>query len=266
VKRLAPIAMLAVAVTAHAASEEVITIPTREGVTLSYLLVREPAAVPKVVVVSFPGGTGAINLAKRAAAGPLKYGPTVNFLIRARAQFADADFADVIVDAPSDQLPNGMSDEFRLSPEHAADIRALLGDVRKRFPDARVYLIGTSRGTISVAMLAASLGDAVQGAVLSSTVTKRDRMGPSLSAFDFSTIKIPVLLLHHRQDGCFTSPYTGAERLSKQFPLVSVSGGDAPQTGPCEPLSPHGYTGLDAEVTKAVRRWMLGRDYAHEIP
>jgi len=266
VKRLAAIAMLAVAAAAQAASEEAVTIPTRDGVTLSYLLVHEPATAPKIIVVSFIGGPGVINLAKRAAAGPLKFGPTVNFLIRARAQFADAEFADVIVDAPSDQLPGGMADEFRMSAQHQADIRALLADLRKRFPDARIYLMGTSRGSISVAALAASLGDAVQGAVLSSTVTNRDKVGAALSGFDFDTIKIPLLLVHHRQDGCFTSPYAGAERLGKRFPLVSVSGGDAAQSGPCEPLSPHGYIGLDAEVAKAVRAWMQGREYAHEIP
>src|SRR4029079_13238202 len=178
---------------AHAASEDVMTIPTREGVSVAYLLVREASATPKVVVISFIGSLGAINLAKRSASGPLKFGPTVNFLIRARAQFADADFADVIVDAPSDMLPEGMHDEFRLGPQHAQDIRAVVADVRKRIPDARIFLVGTSRGAISAAALGASLADFVQGVVLSSTVTNRDKAGPALSGFDFGTIRIPVL-------------------------------------------------------------------------
>ena len=259
-------ALLASAAAAGAATEEVITIPTRPGVTVSYLLVRDPSATPKIVVVNFVGGFGAIDLGRRAAAGPVKFGPGTNFLIRVRGSFADADFADAIVDAPSDQLPDGMRDEFRLGPEHSADIRAVIADLRKRFPDARFYLVGTSRGTVSVAALSVSLADVVQGAVLTSTLSVRDKVGATLTGFDFATIKIPLLLVHHRQDGCFASPYAGAERLAKRFPLVSATGGNPPQSGPCEPQSAHGYFGLDAAVTSAVRAWMQGRDYPREIP
>lgn len=266
VKALIGALTFCVGTAAMAATEEVVTVPTREGVSVSYLLVREPSATPKVVVISFIGSLGVINLAKRGASGPLKFGPTVNFLIRARAQFADADFADVIVDAPSDMLPDGMRDEFRLGPQHAQDIRAVVADVRKRFPEARIFLVGTSRGAISAAALGASIADVVQGVVLSSTVTNRDKVGPALSGFDFGTIRTKVLLVHHRRDGCNSSPYEGAERLAKRYPLVSVDGGDPPQTGPCEPLNAHGYVGRDAQVTAAIRAWMLGRDFPREIP
>ncbi len=90
-------------------------------------------------------------------------------------------------------------------------------------------------------------------------------MGEALSTFDFGTIKVPVLFVHHRNDGCFTSPYRNVERISKGAPLVSVSGGDPPQSGPCDPMSPHGYFGRDAPVAQAIRNWMLGRDFARDI-
>jgi pimeloyl-ACP methyl ester carboxylesterase len=177
----------------------------------------------------------------------------------------DAEVADVIVDSPSDQLPGGMSDRFRLGQDHATDIRALVGDLKQRFPGAKIFLLGTSRGTISAAALGASLGDIVQGVVLSSTVTNSDRTGTGLSAFDFGSIKVPVLLVHHRDDGCRSSPYYGAERLAKKFALVSVSGGDPPQSEPCEAMSQHGYLGREAPTTEAIRNWMLGREFAREI-
>ncbi|HTP99593.1 MAG TPA: hypothetical protein VMN56_09720 [Casimicrobiaceae bacterium] len=266
-KALVATMLLALAAAAHAASEEVITIPTRPGVTVSYLLVRDPAATPKIVVISFVGAPGAINLAKRAAAGPIKFGPATNYLVRVRERFADAEFADAIVDAPSDRLPEGMSDEFRFGREHETDMRAVIADLRTRFPGARLYLVGTSRGTISAAALGAKLSDIVQGVVLTSTVTVSTRGGgPGLSGFDFATIKVPLLLVHHRQDACSVSPYAAANALSKRFPLVSATGGDPPQSGPCEPQSPHGYFGLDAAVTSAMRAWMQGRDYPREIP
>ncbi len=65
-------------------------------------------------MISFVGGSGAIGLERRAQKGPVKFGPTANFLVRVRDRMTDADFADVIVDSPSDQLPDGMSDRFRL--------------------------------------------------------------------------------------------------------------------------------------------------------
>jgi alpha/beta superfamily hydrolase len=247
------------------AAQELVSLPTRAGITDSYLLIENKSATPKIVVIAFVGGFGAIGLAARRNELPLKFGPTTNFLIRVRNDLVDADFAEVVVDAPSDKLPQGMSDDFRLGPDHLADIRAVLDDVRKRFPDAKVFLMGTSRGTISAAALGAKLGDAVQGTILTTTVTNRDKQGPGLSTFNFASVRIPVLLVHHRDDACPMSPYYNAERLSKSFPLISVSGGDPPQSGPCDPQSPHGYFGKDALVAQAVKSWMLGRDFPREI-
>jgi hypothetical protein len=182
------------------ASEEVVTIPTRSGVTLSYLLVQDTSATPEIIVISFVGGYGDIGLVKLSQNQAPKFGPTANFLVRIRELMADADIVDVIVDSPSDTLPQGMTDRFRQGADHLADIRALIADLKMRFPHAKVYLLGTSRGTISAAALAAKLGDSVQGTILTSTTTKRDRMGEALSGFDFTTIRIPVLLVHHRND------------------------------------------------------------------
>ncbi len=247
------------------AAQDLVTVPTRSGVTDSYLVIQNKSATPKIVVIAFVGGFGAIGLAARSNELPLKFGPTTNFLIRVRNDLVDADFAEVVVDAPSDKLPQGMSDGFRLGPDHLKDIRAVLADVKKRFPDAKVFLMGTSRGTISAAALGAKLGDAVQGTILTTTVTNRDKQGSGLSTFNFASIGIPVLLVHHRDDGCPMSPYYNAERLSKSFPLISVSGGDPPQSGPCDPQSPHGYFGKDAPVAQAMKSWMLGREFPREI-
>jgi len=145
------------------------------------------------------------------------------------------------------------------------DIRALIVDLKQRYPDAKIYLVGTSRGTISAAALAAKLGDSVQGVALSSSVTNSNKVGDGLSHFDFKTIRIPLLFIHHRDDACSISPYHNVERISNKQSLISVSGGDPPQSGPCEPMSPHGYFGREAPVVKALKNWMLGREFAREI-
>ncbi|MEP6998747.1 MAG: alpha/beta hydrolase [Betaproteobacteria bacterium] len=264
-RHLLAVLLLAALASPCRAAEEVLSIPTRPGVNLWYLLDQDKAATPKVVVISFVGGLGGIGLERRAQKGPVKFGPTANFLVRIKDLMTDPDVADAIVDSPSDQLPDGMSDRFRLGQEHATDIRTLIGALKQRFPGAKIFLLGTSRGTISAAALGASLADVVQGVVLTSTVTNADRTGSALSGFDFGSIKVPVLLVHHHDDGCRTSPYSGAERLSKRFPLVSVSGGDPPQSEPCEAMSQHGYLGSEAPTAQGIRNWMLGREFAREI-
>jgi len=265
VKRLVVALVLLAMVASARAAQELFTIPTRSGVTESYLLIRNPpSTIPKIVVVAFVGGSGVIGLAEREV--PIKFSPTTNALIRMRSDLVDSDCAEAVVDAPSDKPgPTGMSDEFRLGPDHLADIRAVIADTKKRFPDAKVFLVGHSRGTVSAAALAAKLGDSIQGVVLMSTATNRDNYGPALSTFNFASIKVPVLLVHHREDGCTTNPYYNAERLSRSFPLVSVSGGDPPQSGPCDSQAAHGYWGRDAPVAQAVENWMLGREFAREI-
>ena len=82
------------------AAQELVTVPTRSGVTVTYLLIRNPpATIPKAVVVAFVGGFGVIGLAGKEV--PMKFGPTTNFLIRVRNDLVDADVAEVVVDAPS---------------------------------------------------------------------------------------------------------------------------------------------------------------------
>jgi len=261
---VAAAALIAICADARAA-EELVTLPVRDGVTESYFLVYDKSAPPKAIAVTLIGGTGAIDLAKRTRDGVARFGPGANVLIRIRESLAGNDIADAIVDAPSDRLPNGMTDDFRSSAQHSADVRKIVADLHARFPEAPIFLIGTSRGTISVAHLAVSLSDVLRGAVLSSTVTVGNQMGPGLSTFDFATIKIPLLWVHHRDDGCRLSPYAGAQRAANGGTFISVSGGDPPQSGPCDPLSPHGYFGREQPVTEAIRNYMLGREFAREI-
>jgi len=63
-----------------------------------------------------------------------------------------------------------MSDEFRFSEEHSNDIAAVVADLKTRLPDLPLFLVGTSRGTVSAASLAVKLSQQVAGVVLTSTM------------------------------------------------------------------------------------------------
>lgn len=251
---------------AHA--QEIVTLATRPRVTQSYFLARAPEK-PEAIAILFPGSGGNIRL--RSEGGDIKFSQG-NFLVRVRGEFVKRGIVAAVIDVPSDQQAGwGMSDEFRFSKEHLADVQAVIADLGKRFPGLPIFLVGTSRGSISAANLGAKIDGGIAGVVLTSSMFRASNPrarepGPGLSRFDFGTIKVPVLIVHHREDGCAVSPYGDAASLAKMFPLVSVTGGLPPTSDACEPMSPHGYLGRETETVDAIVNWMLKRPYAREIP
>jgi hypothetical protein len=252
---------------AVAGAQEIITLPARPNVTQSYFLARLPPN-PRAIAILFPGSGGVVNL--RQENGQIKFGQN-NFLIRSRGAFVGRGIATAFIDAPSDMKTGwGMSDEFRLGEDHASDIAAVAGDLHKRVPGLPVFLIGTSRGTISAASLGARLERAIGGVVLTSTMfraagRKSNEPGPGLSRFDFATIKAPLLFVHHVSDQCAVTPYGEAARFVEKYPLITVFGGAPPQSGPCDPFSPHGFFGKEQETVEQVTNWMLKKPFEHEI-
>jgi hypothetical protein len=258
------IAILSILVPA-AHGQEIVTLATRAGATQSYLLLAPKDTPPQAAAVLFPGGGGNIRL--RTEGGEIRFGPN-NFLVRARDLFAAGGVAVGIVDAPSDQA-QGMANSFRKSEPHILDIRAVVGDLQKRYAGAPVFLVGTSMGTVSAAYTGRALGGEVSGVALTSSVFvpsgRRSTHGDSnLSDFDYAAIKAPLLFVHHHQDGCQITPYAEARRQSR-YPLISVSGGKPPQSEPCEALSAHGYLGKEPETVEAIVNWMLKKPYRKEI-
>jgi len=253
-------ALLFCAAPLHA--QELVTLPTRPGVTLSFFIANMGQVPPRAAALMLIGGGGGIRL--RMEQGQVRFGQQ-NFLPRSRREFIAEGILPVILDNPSDhQSGAGISDEFRASAEHTADLRAVIADVKRRHPGLPVFLVTTSRSTISAAYQARAIGDELAGVVLTSSLFWIGRT-PVLGLFEFSTIRIPLLFVHHREDSCPSTPYPDAARLGASFPLVSVKGGKPPETGPCDPLAPHGYFGKEAETVGAIAAWMLGKPYPKEI-
>jgi hypothetical protein len=95
-----------------------------------------------------------------------------------------------------------VGDEYRTgSEQQTTDARAVLAELRKRYPGLPIYVLTTSRSTISGA--------------------------------------------HHT---CQATPYSFAAGLGERYPLVTVSGGKPPESGPCDPFSAHGFFGKEAET------------------
>jgi hypothetical protein len=250
---------------AAAPHEEIVLVAVRSGVDEPVLLSMASAEQkPKRIVMLFPGDDGVMQI--RQKAGGTWFKLLGNYLIRARARFVDAEDIAVSVDMPADQYCCA-NDRFRLDEQHAGDVGAIIAALAARFPGAGFYLVGTSRGTVSAAALGARLGPKVAGVVLTSSVTAESRAGSGLSRFDFGTLKVPVLLVHHKFDSCHVTPYYAMEKIAQEyhFPLVTVTGSEGAHGDDCQAFSHHGYAGREREVAAAIMQWVKTRAVAPTI-
>ena len=239
-------------------NETVVDVPTRPGVS-ERLLVIAPSE-PKASVVLFAGGHGGLQI---GPSGSPTWGGG-NFLVRTRQQFAEQGLAVAIIDAPSDRQSPPFLSGFRQTAEHTADVKSVIAWMRTQYK-VPVWLVGTSRGTQSVASVALALGapDGPDGIVLSSTILV-DPKGRPVPAMAVGGLRVPVLVVHHEQDGCALCSFSEIPALmSKLAPvprkqLLSFTGGQS-KGDPCEAFSYHGYNGLERDVVQQIGAWLLAK-------
>lgn len=226
---------------ASATAQERIDVPSRPGVTQPVYITA--AADPKATVLLFPGGGGVYAQSR------------VNFLVRVAPRFAAAGMTVAVFDTPSDH-PDGMGPPFRASPPHATDIAAIVALLKSR-SQAPLWMIGTSNGSISAAEGAATVGPPrVSGVVLTSSVWQNGMLSTPLGQ-----IRMPVLVVHNRDDGCRSSPFgdtaSSMALMTQASPkeLLAVSGGSL-RSDPCQALSPHGYYGIEDQVVPSIIAWI----------
>jgi pimeloyl-ACP methyl ester carboxylesterase len=257
VARLIVVALAAACGPAPAQTSLVVEdIPSRPGVTQRVLVLSPPQA--KATVVLFAGGNGGLQLRPDASLG----GGSGNFLVRSRQLFVDEGLMVVLIDAPSDRQGEPFLAGFRQRPEHAADVKATIAWLRAR-SDRPVWLVGTSRGTQSVAYVTTELSgrDGPDGIVLTSSILA-DRKSRSLPALPLDRIRVPVLVVHHEKDACPVCPFAAVPQLmsglenAPRKELISFGGGRS--TGdPCEAFAYHGYNGIEPEVVRRIAAWVL---------
>lgn len=225
----------------------------RAGVRQGFLLFHARSPVGSVIL--FTGGDGVLNLQK--SGNTLK--TNGNFLMRVRLDFVAAGYNVAAVDTPSDR-PD--LKRFRTTLGHAIDIKGAMNYLRSQ-STGPLWLAGTSNGTVSVASVAARLSPAgPDGIVLTSTITAGGAVNGTVYNSDLKSIHVPMLIVSHNADLCPDSHMSGSQVLAERMTrttvteFLSFSGGSKPESGPCEPFSPHGYFGIEAQVTTAIIGWM----------
>ncbi|MEA2639599.1 MAG: hypothetical protein QOF51_993 [Chloroflexota bacterium] len=232
---------------------ELVTLPTRPGITMN-VLIGTSNEDKRAIVVQFPGGNGAGHFRQRPD-GSIQTG--LNFLVRSNDRFVGQHFVTAILDVPSDRA-TGMGNPFRVTAMHTQDVRAAIDYLSSRW-SLPIYLSGTSTGTVSAAHMGIALNDPrVAGIIMTSTLD-------AVAEQPVATIRLPVLMMHHQDDGCSTATYAAAQATfgkltgSARANFVTVQGGDPPiSTDPCEAQAPHGYLGVEQEVVNTISDWIAG--------
>ena len=227
--------------TGGAMAQERIDLPTRPGIIQPVLFTAVPS--PAASVILFTGSSGVVAKTRG------------NFLLRVAGNFVAQNINVAIADAPSDHA-DGMGTPFRTSMAHATDVAAIIAFLKSRAP-VPVWLVGTSRGSVSAANGAARIGPPrVAGVVLTSSVWEDGMLDVQLA-----DIAVPVLVVHNRDDGCRVSPFgdaAGGMARMQHAPvkeLIAVSGGIV-RSAPCEALAPHGYYGIENQVVPGIIAWI----------
>lgn len=238
---------------AAAPSGELVNVPSRDGVT-QRMYVETSTATPAWVVILFAGDDGALHLGVN--------GPTTlmgNFLVRTASYWVRKGDAAVLIDTPSDHA-NGVDDAFRLGEDALRDVEAAVDALRQRFPAARIALVGTSRGTVSVGNVLERRPGVADAFVLTSPVSLARNGQAGLSGLNVDGTKSRVLVVSNRRDACPPAEFSAAASLAgkNHFDLIAVestAGGGSSRRN-CGGRSPHGFSGIEDEVLGDIDSWL----------
>jgi pimeloyl-ACP methyl ester carboxylesterase len=242
-----------------AQTQRVVDVPSRSGVTQRFLLLQPDSA--KAVVILFAGGHGGIQMSADGTMTSL----SGNFLVRSRDLFSAQGLAVAVIDAPSDRQQPPHLDYFRDTTAHVADVKAAIIWLRQELK-LPVWLVGTSRGTQSVAFIATQLTPAdggPDGIVLTSTILADHRSRP-VPDMALHRISVPVLVTHHRQDSCRTCRFSDLPWLTNKLRHLArtetlIFDGGNNEGPPCESRAYHGYNGIETDVVARIATWITGQ-------
>lgn len=237
-----------------AVADELVSVPIpRSGVTSSYWWMPRASATSTVLLIS--GGGGGMGYDGTQPQSD-------NFLVRTRGLFAANGFNVAVLGLSSDM--RNLTQNVRNSQEHAQDVLTVVKAIRT-VSQLPIWLVGTSRGTISAAAAAIlDQGQLVSGIVLTSgyapsLLSLRTGL---LSQQGVDTIKVPTLAYHHKNDGCratSASSVSGMVAALGSAPVKKlwlVEGGGPPSGDPCEPRGHHGFVGMEQQAVDDISGWI----------
>jgi pimeloyl-ACP methyl ester carboxylesterase len=250
-KILLAVLLLLAALPALCAPRQIVVadVPSRPGVTQRVLIATPERALATLVL--FAGGERPLGIQKDGSV--VWGGPSL--LVRSAPLFVDAGFRVAIVDLPSDKLTGPVGD-YRESPEHAADIAAVIAYLR-RSSHLPLWLAGVGSGATSVLNAAVELQqNGPDGIVFPSGAPEA---GPF--AARLGEVRVPALVVRKATDLCAepadveTAAFLARLEHSPRTAQVAVKGRASPDD-PCKPAPGHGYLGMERAWVDAIAAWI----------
>ena len=237
--------------TSSFAADTLVRLETRAGVKIPIYYMKRDGATATVILL--PGGAGGFGqLVDGKPSGE-------NFLVRSRDFFAEAGLNVAVMSRASDM--DDLDYANRIAPNHVKDIKMLV-DYLKMDSGLPIWLVGTSRGTVSATAAAIAFGnDNLAGIVLTSSVVRPKQVG-AVQKQDIGTLRIPVLVLHHENDACkVCSPsdvpaIINGLRNARVKKQIMVNGGGNPTGDLCGSQHYHGYIGMEKTAVKLITDWI----------
>lgn len=260
------IALLGIALPA-AYADSVVKLETRPGITQSFLLL-EPRGAVRGAVVMLPGHDGEVEFTMssdgRYEVSNVGGGLTAHRAMRETLR--GNGFAVAVVAPPSDR--NRLELDFRKSAEHFEDMRHVIAYLRQRY-GSNPYVQGHCLGTFSAVSVVSRLkSEGIAGLILSSTRSTGE--DGSVMDFERGAVKVPVLLVHHREDSCPQSPYDNLESVkafyaasSPRVEIITVTGGESKfkkKQQSCQDGF-HGFRGMQKAAAQAIAKWLRGETF-----
>lgn len=225
-----------------------INLPRGEAKLPVYVMPNPNAAATLILLPGGDASTGGIVNGKPTS---------LNFLSRSRDQFYDGNFNIMIVYRATDL--NALDYKYRVS-DHIKEVAKAVEYAKQKF-EKPVWLVGTSRGSVSGTAAAIALGqEQVQGLVITSSVTSK-KLG-AIKNQNISILKIPVLVVHHKRDACNiclpheASQITGYLTSSPIKKFILIEGGSNPQGDSCAGMHWHGFINYEKETVKLITNWI----------
>jgi hypothetical protein len=122
----------------------------------------------------------------------------------------------------------------------------------------KVYVVGTSFGTVSSGNLARHLAPLLAGAVHTASFagSSKHTFESGMSGFEWTESTLPQLFVHHVGDPCSATPYRDLKSAIGALPLITVRGARDTSGPACQAFSEHGFRGREEEVMRAIAAWI----------
>lgn len=227
-----------------AKDEKVVDLLTRKGATQRILLLT-PSSPAKAAVILFAGGSGNIDI---NTDGTIDVDS--NFLVRSRNRFVKHGFVTAVFDVPSDQ---DTLRDHRDESWHVWDVASVVSYLKKQY-GVPVWLVGTSRGTMTIGHVGSQLSKFIDGVAFTASMNEA-------ADHPLENITVPAFVMHHTDDGCFVTTPDAAKDIAKglvkssKVELVFLKGG-LDLGNPCQAQAHHGFKGIEDEAVGKLAKFI----------